>query len=616
MISKNSRRATGSVEQLKQSSFTGAKGIDETAPALAPDSVLHLKNLDVDTDGGLILRKPLKAVRTFPNVQGKAPVFTIPFQDAYTLLIYQNEDACVLGVVNSDNEAVALNLGWIDYQTRAERSVPSTNLEACESTTVTGLSSGVFYKTNFFSFDNLTYANLATTLLIYGTLVDCTHPVFEGTLAREDLYSGADTKLPRVLQIYYDSSILSVTLNIAYSEMSDIRFGDDVPLDVNLNLDNPYAIRDGYAQLSSTIKGILPYVPATYKYGKVTHRVSYGNEAVVGSLSNVHTFGNNVTDITAGQIYLNYATKFALFKPLYFTLSQYNILGAQFENNVEIATETPYDAHVVRAGTLFCKFPPQGIEISYFLDDTGQYVSYDTDSDTLQAAYDEIPHVQFSPLCKVTCDVRADILQADKNEAPAVTVFNANGIRLTIPLDISFHNKNMQNYIVKDVTFSSVMPSGTAFTTQVPKCVSDFIYPPKWLDITAPSSPATLKNFIPLVVSLTCGFRELMVEPYHGVFRSWKYTWRTSENEPYMYSNCGNVRTFVSKNNLYICFTRAHLYSNTQSLEDAKGLFLKIPKQAVDAFQIGISNMIVQGYPEFSCKYTSDFGISDLETTD
>ena len=69
MISKRTRKSTRSVEQLKQGSFTPAKGMDEKTSVLDTEHVLFTKNLTADFDGGLILRKPIKKISDIPEVE-------------------------------------------------------------------------------------------------------------------------------------------------------------------------------------------------------------------------------------------------------------------------------------------------------------------------------------------------------------------------------------------------------------------------------------------------------------------------------------------------------------------------------------------------------------------
>ena len=59
MIKRKANRYTKNQESLQQNSFTAMRGIDSTKAPTQADTVLNACNLDVDYDGGLVLRKPL-----------------------------------------------------------------------------------------------------------------------------------------------------------------------------------------------------------------------------------------------------------------------------------------------------------------------------------------------------------------------------------------------------------------------------------------------------------------------------------------------------------------------------------------------------------------------------
>lgn len=603
MISKNSRRATGSVEQLKQGSFTAVKGIDETAPALNTDTVLRLKNLDVDTDGGLVLRKPLVVSRVFPKVNSKPPIYIIPFQNEYTLLIYQNSSYYVVGIIDNNANAIPLNLEWVAYSTQLEKTVNSVNLEKCDVSLVTGLASGEFFKTSFFRFTDITYANLATTLLMYGVTVDYTHAVFDNTLVDAKLYSEEDTYISRALQVTYNEHELCANVKIAYAELSEIQFGNDLPLDVNLSLDNPYATRDSYAQSLGTIKGILPYLPAEYVNGKAVHLPSYSGESVAGNLTAAHASYPEVPPDVPYEVYDAYSEGLSKHKPYYHSSLESSELNVSFQN-YNLGIPSDFDSKIVRAGKLFCTLPTSGLNIEFLWDTDGKFFHYSHDDAEFRIRDYAFTWASYAPLCKVSSDVYDVDIISSTEIASRISSFNRRQITCRIPLNIQYYNKDMEEYFTKDLTYNATLPSGTEKSVKVPKAVSDFLNPIDWL-LNA-NTDGRYKNLIPLCIALVCGFKQSATYPNHRVFDSWDYTYKDSYGV-----NLGHTVTTDTSTHVYVMFMSGNLSDMDGYVYDSKALILKIPK-VPNGFQIGVSDFKIQGYSEVQLKYTAGFDISDI----
>lgn len=604
MISKNSRRATGSVEQLRQGSFTAVKGIDETAPALNTETVLRLKNLDVDTDGGLVLRKPLLASRVFPKVNSKPPVYIIPFQNEYTLLIYRDSSYYVIGIVDSNANAIPLDLEWVTYSTQLEKTVNSVNLEKCGANLITGLASGEFFKTSFFRFTDVTYANLATTLLLYGATVDYTHTVFENTLVDAELYSTEDTYIPRALQVTYNEHNLCAKVKIAYTELSEIQFGNDIPLDVNLSLDNPYAIRDSYAQSLCTVKGILPYLPAKDVDGKAVHSLAYSDASVERALDTTHTSYPEIPSDVPDAVFSAYRAGLSNHAPYY--VSSYNPSELRVGFKSQSGNAFDFDSKIVRAGKLFCTLPENGLDIGFLWDNDGDFFEYDHYGlGTFRIKSYAFRNASYAPLCKVSSNVdNVDIISSTKT-APCVYSFNRNVLYCSIPLNIRYYNKDMEDYFTKDLKYDATLPTGTEKSVNVPEAISDFLNPVDWL--VSADTDGFYKNLIPLCIALVCGFKQRDDSPYHKVFDSWKYSY----NNEQVACVGRTITTEGYDSNTYIVLMGGVVDLLYGNVYERKALILRIPKIS-NGFQIGVSDFKIQGYPELQLKYTAGFGIDAL----
>lgn len=275
MISKNSRRVTGSVERLKQGGFTGVKGVDVNGSVLSTDTVLHTKNLDVHLDGSLTLRKPVICISEVPDVVLEGEIISTDlvyyghlFDKDFTIAIRKDsENNQYLGIFK-DGTFSTVRLHWVSWQDYTSY-----------YKTLEPYSSNGFYKLNFLDLKNLSIVNTATSSVITNVFVDIANSTFVRTEAEYPDEHSTDlfySKLydynsytepislfkPRTVSIS-KSTALSVVfdLNIVTPDVNTIQTSDILSLNANLDLDNPYSIRDTYNTLAPTVKGILAYAP-------------------------------------------------------------------------------------------------------------------------------------------------------------------------------------------------------------------------------------------------------------------------------------------------------------------------------------------------------------------
>lgn len=282
MIIKHSRGKASAVESLKQSGFTGSKGVDEVASALAVDSVLHAKNFDVDFDGGLILRKPIVCLENIPEV--KISGGRIDTTVLYTKYLYDKEYLLVLredtqGVqylgIFKNGEPSALRLRWTSWQDYTEYGAP-----------LTANSSG-YVPLSYLDLKHLHFINTATSSVCTYCYVNIADPVFRRAdatypdasstdLFYTNLYDYSNSSPIKVFKprtIIISTSLetgVDFDLSITTPDVSTISSTQDLALDVNLDADNPYALRDVYDTSAPTVKNIIAYVPTRTVSGITT----------------------------------------------------------------------------------------------------------------------------------------------------------------------------------------------------------------------------------------------------------------------------------------------------------------------------------------------------------
>lgn len=288
LISKNSRKTTGSVEQLKQGSFTAVKGIDETTSALNTESVLHLENLDVDFDGGLTLRKPIVCISNPPKPALGLDNTLIKcfnnyiFDKDYILNICIASDGTQYFGIFKNNKPVKVRLVWVSWNDYSEYNVALTAVE------------DVYFKIPQIDFSNVHIANTATSTVLTGCFVDILSKVFKRSDADYPDDVSTDLCYSKLYDIKSNNSLFKartlilakstsfafdLDLKIVTPDLNTLNTSDTLTLDVNLDLDNPYALRDVYNTSAPSVKNILAYVPI--QVFDNTAKVSYGDVSAV-----------------------------------------------------------------------------------------------------------------------------------------------------------------------------------------------------------------------------------------------------------------------------------------------------------------------------------------------
>ena len=287
LISKKTRSVTIPTENLKQGGFTVVKGIDETASVLSTDTVMHLKNLDVDTDGGLIIRKPIVCVDNVPEVYENDVLVSTnlcctkrTFDKDYTLVLRTDSDKNSYLGVFKNNEPCTLQLVWNDWKEYAEHSLAIT------------FDNFNFYKFPYVDFTHAHVSNTNTSTVITGGFVDIASEVFR----REGIEYPTDTSTDLYFSKLYDFTntgkvfkprtfiltksndlAFDFTLKIVTPDVNVLNSADLLTLDPNLDLDNPYSIRDTYNTSAPTVKNIIAYVPTRTVRGTTEPLYEFSN---------------------------------------------------------------------------------------------------------------------------------------------------------------------------------------------------------------------------------------------------------------------------------------------------------------------------------------------------
>lgn len=321
MISKRTRRSTGPVESLHQSGFTAVKGIDISKPLVDPSSVLYSKNLDIATDGGLVLRKPIVFSKSIPEVVDDAGN-VIPTKVVHCSRIFDRNYMLVIRCQGtgstsksfirictddslSDGAQTSWNLKWntwLDYTEQFSTNTSTAQLYT-DITKDINLSKASVVHTPTSTVITNVYVNVRSATFSRAT---ASYPYQDTDLFNSKLYdevSSGTLYLPRTLILMKsDAPQHQFTLKIVTPDVNVLNSIDTLNLNPNLDLDNPYSIRDAYNSSAPTIHNVLMYAPVV----KVGASLKYAPEDYTGSSDASRNFVHSnpyYTDASDSAVY-------------------------------------------------------------------------------------------------------------------------------------------------------------------------------------------------------------------------------------------------------------------------------------------------------------------------
>lgn len=246
---RGSRRSASPVERLREFSVNSSRGVDTTQAPVNSSTVSSTKNLIVNPDGSLSLRKPLKHVYTAGEGYAYHELF----------------DGTTLAYTTSGN-----GITFRILRDRNFNSVVPTAVRVGEDTKtfykgVTGLLAAS--DISFINLNNSTIVAGANISTMYKTLNDKVYSVIDPELYDKDV-----AYVPRYLRIekgIEGQSSDGYTITVLIPEDVELTLSDSEPkLNPNLVLDNPYSISDSSSKGAASVKGIVAYAYSTLSFGK------------------------------------------------------------------------------------------------------------------------------------------------------------------------------------------------------------------------------------------------------------------------------------------------------------------------------------------------------------
>ena len=309
MISKRSRKIVSPVENFKQAGFNGSKGIDVNASAEDSSKVLLSKNLDVEPDGSLVLRKPVIIRRTLPEVYiggiiVKTDVIhvTYMYDNKHILIVRKAADGTQYLGIFEENTSKTFQITINSWDTGDEHILyPYENytdsyihipyldftklnlVNSATSTILTGISVNIM--DGSFKLANKTYPHSDQTELFHPNLYDYISDAWK--------YRTLTISAPAYIPTDFD-------IHIHTPEVSTVEPSENLILNANLDADNPYAIRDVYDTTAPTVKAILPYVQSVDKGTHTEYIVNFSEES--DTFSDTKDMFTSAADISSSDV--------------------------------------------------------------------------------------------------------------------------------------------------------------------------------------------------------------------------------------------------------------------------------------------------------------------------
>lgn len=268
MITKRARRAVQQTESLQQMAIAFKNGMDESKPVNDQNSVLRLDNFRIEPDGTARLRKPIVVhyQDLHDDVSNTVEVFGRTFDPDVNFTFGYVNDAYYFTISSFSDNSLSIYLKYKSITgATLKSSIYGLNTVNANTRTVGFGFSLELVKSYVVTPDSVVltgYITLKSVLEPNGATLNYTGPYVADPSNPRDPF---ETKVLRKLKLYKTKNDNTWCLEIVDPETSRLDTSDsELPLDLNLDLDYPYAISDRYNASAPFARAIIPYA-MTYK---------------------------------------------------------------------------------------------------------------------------------------------------------------------------------------------------------------------------------------------------------------------------------------------------------------------------------------------------------------
>lgn len=259
MIRRTTPHTITQNQVLSEESFTGKKGIDVTQAPVVRDTVEDILNMDIDLDGAMIIRKPIKSLGMLSNLTG-AILYTKDIFDNNYFYITENNGAQYLLTTSS----LPIYLKDKNYTYAVTNSTDITDY--------------------YIDLSNAKIINMNTSSLITNVKIDLVH--FMGGAYYD--YSLGFTEVITSLKLYKGKSGIADCYYLEYIDpyIATIEASETLSFNPNTAGYYTYALTDTYDSQVVKVNGILAYTTGNADTVKGLTETNANGHYIISSVTN------------------------------------------------------------------------------------------------------------------------------------------------------------------------------------------------------------------------------------------------------------------------------------------------------------------------------------------
>lgn len=233
---RGARRSASPVERLREFAINTSKGIDVTQAPVNSDTVVHAKNLIVNPDGSLSLRKPISTLYTYAGAPHP---------------LYNGDTVCVC----KGNDGIE----YLKFSKQVKYTYYSHTGKFCEDTYANGeLRATILVPLKFIQLNTATL--MSCEVLAFNPSNASDSDLINRYITDVGSTTGVRMYVPRYVRIL---DLVTHYELFVYNPQPNELSSSTPNLNPNLTLDDPYSVSDVKSKYSNITKGILCYGNST-----------------------------------------------------------------------------------------------------------------------------------------------------------------------------------------------------------------------------------------------------------------------------------------------------------------------------------------------------------------
>ena len=258
MIRRTTPHTITQNQVLSEESFTGKKGIDITQAPVVRDTVEDLINMDIDLDGAMTIRKPIKSLDILGTLRGNITYTKEIFDNNYFYIVQDDTDQYLL-----TTSPLPVYLKDVNYTFLINDQISVTDY--------------------YIDISNATLVNMNTSSLLTNVKIDLTH--FMGSTYYDSTLG--ITEVVTSLRLYKGTHGTEPCYYLEYIDpyVATIESSETLSFNPNTAGYYTYALRDSYNTQAVKVNGILAYTNGTASTVKGLTETNKNGHYIISSLN-------------------------------------------------------------------------------------------------------------------------------------------------------------------------------------------------------------------------------------------------------------------------------------------------------------------------------------------